>query len=109
MIRMEMGYEYPLYVADGPAYGFQRFLKNGKGLRRIHARIKKRNAAVMYEREHMDVLQPEGHGQRYHVKTFSYLFNQPSSALRAARISPCFPFPVNVEVYIFLVVEDFIC
>ena len=63
----------------------------------------------MYECEHMDVLQPEGHGQRDHVKTLSYFFNQRSSALLAARISPCFPFPVNVEGYIFLVVEGFIC
>jgi hypothetical protein len=62
MIRMEMGYEYPIYVADGLAYGFQGFLKYGKCLRRIHACIKKRNAAVMNECEHMDVLQPEGHG-----------------------------------------------
>lgn len=63
----------------------------------------------MYECEHMDVLQPEGHGQRDHVKTLSYLFNQLSSALHAARISPRFTFPVNVEVYIFLVVAGFIC
>jgi hypothetical protein len=59
--------------------------------------------------KHVDVLQPERHGQCDHVKIFSYLFNQRTSVLLAARISPCFPFPVNVEVYIFLVVEGFIC
>jgi hypothetical protein len=56
------------------------------------------------------VLQPEGHGQGDHVKIFRYLFNQRSLvSFHFARISPLFPFPVNVEVYIFLVVLGFIC
>jgi hypothetical protein len=63
----------------------------------------------MYECKHMDMFQPEGHRQCDHVETLSYLFNQRCSGLLAGRISPCFPFPVNVEVYIFLVVEGPIC
>jgi hypothetical protein len=57
----------------------------------------------------MDVLQPERHRQCDHVKIFSNLFNQRTSGPLAARISPCFPFSVNVEVHIFLEVRVFIC
>ena len=78
---MEMGYEYPLYVTNVSAYRFQRLFKHREGFRCIHAGIKKRNAAVMHDCEHVDVLQPEGHGQCDHVKTLGYLFNQLSLVL----------------------------
>ncbi|OPY04867.1 MAG: hypothetical protein A4E66_02528 [Syntrophus sp. PtaB.Bin001] len=76
MIGMIVSQEDLVYVGKGSADLPQIFFQCGKSFRYIQVRVKQCNLFSPYKCERLNMVQPEGHGKRDPVKSFSNFLDQ---------------------------------
>jgi hypothetical protein len=68
MVGVVMGDVDALDIPDGAAQVRQGSLQFREGLGRVHSRVEQGQPSLVKKRINLDVLQPEGHGERDAVK-----------------------------------------